>query len=160
VLNMTDFTTMPLHGGVFLKSEKLPSEGRRRGKHKLSPRRVENWKITRTPYALLVDWSEMKDSSPQSTRAGFEQVISLCEATGKDEFVVEDIAPDYKIGDGDPAIVVAAQERIVSIFMQAAVSRFRELPEHRLSLRRGAFDLRFYMGLTRPTDFVGPDEDY
>ncbi len=160
MLNMTDFTTMPLHGGVFLKAIELPSEGRRRGKHKRRPRKVENWKITRTPHALLVDWSEMKDSSPQSTRAGFEQVISLCEATRKDEFVVEDIAPDYKIGDGDPAIVVAAQERIVSIFMQAAVSRFRELPEHRLSLRRGAFDLRFYLGLTRPTDFVGPDEDY
>jgi hypothetical protein len=159
MFNMIEFTTMPLHGRVFLTAKEPPSEDRKRGKYKRAPQRVENWKIKRTPHALLVDWSEMKDSSRQSTRAGFEQVIALCEATRKDEFVVEDIAPDYKNGDADPAIVIAAQERILSIFMQAAATQFRELPEHRLSLRRGAFDLRFYLGLTRPTNFLGPDED-
>jgi len=160
VLNMPSFTKMPLHGGVYLTAAELPSKDRKRGKYKRPPPSVENWKITRTRHELLLDWSEMKDSSRNSTRAGFEQIIALCEAKGKDEFVVEDIAPDYKVGEGDPAIVMEAQERIVWIFMQAATTRFRELPEFRLSIRRGAFDLRFYLGRTRPTDYLGPDEEY
>lgn len=160
MFNMTSLIKMPLHGGVLLSAAELSSKDRKRGNYKRPPQMVENWTITRTSHELLVDWSEMKDSSRQSIRAGFEQIIALCKSTGKDEFVVEDIAPDYKVGSGDPAIVMLAQERIVSMFMQSATNHFRELPEYRLSLRRGAFDLRFYLGRTRPTDYLAPDEEY
>lgn len=159
VLNMPNFTKMPLHGGVYLTAAELTSKkDRKRDKYKRPPQKVQNWKVTRTRHELLVDCSEMRDSSRQSTRAGLEQIMALCKIAGKDEFVIEDIAPDYKVGSSDPTIVLEAQERIVSIFMQAATAHFRELPEYRLSLRRGAFDLRFYLGRTRPTDSLSPDE--
>ncbi len=160
MLNMTDFATSPRHGECLVMASDLPSQDRNRGKEKRPPQDVRTWNVTKLPHAVLVGWSEIKDSSPQSARAGFDQVIALCEATRKDEFVVEDIAPDYRIGYGKPEIVIKAQERIVSIFMQVASTRFRQLPEHRLSLRGATFDLRFYLRRNRPTDSQGPVEDY
>ena len=161
VLNMPNSTKTPLRGGVYLSAAELPSKkDRKRDKYKRPPQKIQNWKLTRTRHELLVDWSEMRDSSRQSTRAGLEKIMALCKTAGKDEFVIENIVPDYKVGSSDPMIVLDAQERIVSIFMQAATARFRELPEYRLSLRRGTFDLRFYLGRTRPTDCPGPDEVY
>jgi len=161
-MNMQSFAQMPLHGGIHLLAGDLPPEDqKRRKKYKRPPAVIENWKVTRTRYEILVNWSDIKDSSRRSTKAGFEQIIALCKAAQKDEFVVEDIAPGFVPGSGDPKPAMAAQERIVGIFMQAAKPRFRRPPEHRLSLRRGVMDLRFYVGRTLPTDiFISPDEDY
>jgi hypothetical protein len=166
VLNMPSFTRVPLHGGSDVTATEPPSNNSKRDRHapqlryRRRPQTVENWTITRTLHALLVDWSEMKDASRQSTQAGFKRIIALCKASQKDEFVIENIAPDYVVGSGDPTIVIEAQERIVWMFMQAATTYYRELPEYRLSLRRGAFDLRFYVGRTRPTDYLAADELY
>lgn len=119
----------------------------------------ENWKIMRTRHELFFDWAPISALSEQSLRSGFSHVIGLCGLAEKDEVVVENIAPSYRVGRDDPAIVIAAQERIASVFRDAIAMHNRDMPEYRLSLRRGSFDIRFYLGRTRPTDFRVPELD-
>ena len=169
MFNMTDFAAMPVPGAMRPVTAEPPlrnrkhsdrtKSNRKHGNRKRQPPKAENWNITRTRHELRVDWNEVKASSRMQNKIGFEQIIVLCQATGRGEFIVENIAPDYKVGDGDPAIVMEAQERIVRVFNQVSKAHFSESPEYRLSLRNGAFDLRFYLGRTHPTYDWAPDLD-
>ncbi len=113
----------------------------------------------RTRHELILDWVPISALSEQSLRTGFSHVIGLCGLADKDEVVVENIAPSYRVGRDDPAIVIVAQERIASVFRDAIAMHNRDMPEYRPSLRRGSFDIRFYLGRTRPTDFRVPALD-
>jgi hypothetical protein len=160
IKSKTNRTKIPLNGEFDPAVGKLPIDAHTCRKNTRFQQMTEHWKVTQTRHELLVDWDEIKDSSPQSFDAGFERVMMLFESTGKHEFIVENIVPGYQIGHADPQVVLQAEERIVSIFVQATKARFRDCQVYRLSLRHGAFDLRFYLGRSRPTDYWGPDDGF
>lgn len=160
MFDMNHFTSGPLQSVVPPSASKLQSDGRKRRKSQSSTQLIDDWQIERLPRALHVAWPDIKDCSQSTLRAGFHQIITQCEMRQKQEFVVENIAPDYKVEDGNPTILMAAQMRIASIFYKATEKRFLATPEHRLSRRGDAFDLRFYLWQTRPTDFLRTYMDY
>jgi hypothetical protein len=145
-------------GGLIARNELLAPK-RRTPKTEARMPSSENWQLERTRHEILVDWSKIRDASPDTIRNGFAQAIRHCKSLSKDEFVVENIVPDHTVGQDDPAKVIAAQTQIAALFREAARAENRSMPEYRLSLRRGAFDVRFYLGRTRPTDHKAPEEE-
>ncbi len=159
---MTDMATLDMttiSNAISLSRRQIPERRQKMLQPKNALLESEVWKFARTRHELLIDWSRIEANSAHSIRAGFAQVAELCDEAGKDEFVVENIASRYQVGRDDPAMVIEAQDRIVSLFREAIEKQNRKMPEFRLSLRRGSFDIRFYLGRTRPTDFCAPDEN-
>lgn len=155
-----DMMPPPLNNAVGFTTVEPRPNCRNRGSHNRSKRILENWNIVRTRHELLVDWNDIKDCSDTEARAGFQQIMAFSKEAGVDEFVVENIAPGYKVGVDDPAIVLEVQASIASIFMNAVAKYVPEWPEYRLTRRREVFDIRFYLGQTRPIDCHVPDDDY
>ena len=84
--------------------------------------------------------------------------IRLAELRGKTEMVICNIALDTIAGERDATIVVEAQEEIEDIIEDVSKRLGREMPECRLTLRTGEFDIRCYLGREKPSDFVFEDD--
>ncbi len=119
----------------------------------------EDWSVGQTRHELQIDWSTIAELPESNIRAGFTKIAALCDSARKDEFVIENIAPAFVVGRDDASSVMAIQDRIARLLREALDAIGRPVPEYRLSLRRGIFDLRIYLGRTRPTDFT-IDDDY
>jgi len=147
-------------GNVGITAAQTAAEEQRPDETGPLPSRLEAWKIKTAPFQMLLDWNNVEGFSARSIQIGFEYIIEQCLASELDEFVVEDIVPGYTPGADDPAIVLEAEAEIVRIFQEASISHFRNNPEWRLSLRHGAFDIRFYLGKTRPFDRILPEDGF
>ena len=146
--NMAKINIMALRQGA-------EPAGRRRPRRKTRGVRkpTDAWELRRTLYEILIGWSEIRDVPRSEIRQCLSRMISLCTETGKDEVVIENIVPSFKVGRDDPGQILSVQDEIVALFSEAMMGADGELPEFRLGLRRGEFEVRFYMGRTRPTDF-------
>lgn len=111
-----------------------------------------------TLHTISLDWAQLSNSTHQDVISGFVQAIIYCRNTQKEELVLRDIAPASKIGRDDPSQVVALYDQILHMFTEAFFLAGRDVPEVRLNLNRGQFDLRFYMGREIPRDCSYEDE--
>jgi len=107
---------------------------------------------------IAIEWRDLRDSPRAEKLAEFVKLIALCKKSKIDELVVQNILPTFRVGTDEPALVLGVQDEIVPIAVEAAVWCKSEPPEWRLSLRRGMFDIRFYLGRARPTDYLHWDD--
>ena len=120
------------------KKNKRPDMPPRDTKHKITWSAVEVHAAS-----LLQDDFEMSVAS-------MIQAIDLARAHKREEFLVLNIAPGAMVGSADVSEAQQALEEVI----QTAFSRTgRAAPELRLSLRGHEYDLRLYLGRTKPTDF-------
>ena len=107
---------------------------------------------------IVVEWRWLSILPVQIMRSELTRLINLCADTHKDELVILNIAPSsHSRVDGiDEVLTVQAQ--IVSTILNVTASFRQNPPEIRLSRRREEFDLRIYLGSTRPCDLLYKDE--
>lgn len=151
--------TQTTFGSVYPKPTNRKPKRRKRAESEGSPRKPAKLMLESTRHEFRVDWNDIQDAVSRSAYAGIDEITTLCIEHGKDEFVVENIAPNYNVGVDDPIILLRIQERIVNAFLELASPLPANRTEYRLSRRRNNFDLRFYVGRTRPTDCKVPDDD-
>lgn len=109
-------------------------------------------------HEVLIEWGKLSIFPAQVIREQFTKLIQLCNDTDKDELVIVNIAPSFRVGTHDLDEVLAIQNQIVSTLLGVATSFQRGEPETRLSLRRGEFDIRVYLGATCPRDLDYKEE--
>ncbi len=109
------------------------------------------------PHPFKITWSAIEVPATTLLNDDFEvgvaamvYAIDLAKANAREEFLVINIAPDEPVGSSQVSEVQARLEEVIS----TAFSRTgRAVPEMRLSLRGHEYDLRLYIGRTKPTDF-------
>ncbi|HHS89516.1 MAG TPA: hypothetical protein ENJ26_04030 [Rhodobacteraceae bacterium] len=90
--------------------------------------------------------------------AQFCEALRLADLRGKEELLVENIAPWVKVGHTDTSRVPIVQDKIERYIAAACRKIGRDIPVCRLDLRHGVFNIRCYLGRMKPSDFVH-DED-
>ena len=81
------------------------------------------------------------------------EAVRFAHRNGKSELLICNITPWFRIGEGDVTQVTEIQNRIVSQLTNACRRIGQDIPETRLSLRNGEFDIRCYLGREKPSDF-------
>lgn len=102
-----------------------------------------------------------KNICQQPTEVSLAQVIEairLAELRGKNELVLLNVTPWVNIMQGKITNVPETQIRIEELMNKACMRLKRDVPEVRLSLRGGEFDVRCYLGREKPTDHVFEDD--
>lgn len=115
-------------------------------------------KLEETRKAISFNWMQINNWPRQEIISGFVQAITRCQQTRKEELVLRDIAPESRIGRDDPSQVVEIHDRITGLFSEAVNSLMRDIPQVRLNLNRGQFDMRFYIGREIPRDCIYDEE--
>ena len=108
--------------------------------------------------AISFDWIQLNNASHQDMIAAFVQATTYCLEKNKEELVLRDIAPNSQIDHDNPSKIVEVHDRLTRMFGEAFTSLDRDIPEVRLNLNRGQFDLRFYMGKDIPRDYSYDDD--
>ncbi len=118
-----------------------------------------------TPRLLGMNYSAVEMDGRNLLREQDNVVVAqLCEAMrladlrGKEELLIENITPWVKVGRTDTSKVPVVQDKIERLIQAACRQIGRASPVCRLDLRHGIFNIRCYLGRTRPSDFVH-DED-
>ena len=106
----------------------------------------------KTRASLSFDAADIAGFSPGEISGFLQSLIRICASLGKQELVISNIAPQVRLGKGDLGVVPSIHDEFVVHFANAFFTQGRNLPEHRLVLRRGEFDIRFYVGHERPTE--------
>ena len=109
-------------------------------------------KYEKTRDSISFDAKEIAGLSPGEISGFLQSLIQICGSLGKQELIISNIAPQVQLGKGDLGVVPNIHDEFVVHFANAFFTQGRNLPEHRLVLRRGEFDIRFYIGHERPTD--------
>lgn len=86
------------------------------------------------------------------------EAIRLAELRGKSEMMLLNVTPWVNIGDGEITNVLETQTRVEELLAKACARLKRDVPEIRLSLRGGEFDIRCYLGREKPTDHIFEDD--
>lgn len=109
-------------------------------------------------HEVLIEWNKLSNFPAQALREQFTKLIQLCKYTEKDELVIANIAPSFRVGAGNIDEIHTIQNHIVSTLLNVVASFQQSKPETRLSLRRGEFDIRVYLGNTFPRDLICKDD--
>lgn len=109
-------------------------------------------KYEKTRDSISFDAKDIAGLSPGEISDFLQSLIQICGSLGKQDLVISNIAPQVRLGKGDLGVVPNIHDEFVVHFANAFFTQGRNLPEHRLVLRRGEFDIRFYIGHERPTD--------
>ncbi len=109
-------------------------------------------KYEKTRDSISFDAKDIAGLSPGEISGFLQSLIRICGSLGKQELVISNIAPQVQLGKGDLGVVPNIHDEFVVHFANAFFTQGRNLPEHRLVLRRGEFDIRFYVGHERPTE--------
>lgn len=149
---MLNINLITVTSGEFQAANGLKPKKHKATQRQSSKQIVESLKMGETLSAVSVDWALLRDSSRRVALSFFVRAIKFCQESQKEEFVVANIVPWIRVGRDNPSAVMQAQNDIVAIFMEAIAGRRRDIPEFRLNLRRGEFDVRFYLGKEKPTD--------
>jgi hypothetical protein len=115
--------------------------------------------IEKTIYEVSVGWSQFWTYSNGCLGGAFSELIEYCRETGKDELLIRNIAPASKVGPNDTATVLAVQKAIVAFVCDTITKCGMDKPESRLALRQGQFDIRFYLGKQKPTNFLCEEDE-
>lgn len=102
-----------------------------------------------------------KNICRQPTEVSLTQIVEairLAELRGKSELLLVNVTPWINISLGKITSVPETQSRIEELLRKACLRLKRDVPEVRLSLRGGEFDVRCYLGREKPTDFVFEDD--
>lgn len=84
-----------------------------------------------------------------------QEAIKAGDANDKEELLIANFAPGVPVGS---PVVTDLQLQIEEYLREAATRLGRDVPEMRLSLRGEEYDLRCYLGRSRPTDFQAEQE--
>ena len=114
--------------------------------------------FTVTMSSVTMDGSNLWREPVEVAFGQLMEGIRLAELRGKSEMVICNIALDTIAGERDATIVVEAQEEIEDIIEDVSKRLGREMPECRLNLRAGEFDIRCYLGREKPSDYVFEDD--
>ena len=109
-------------------------------------------KYEKTRDSISFDAEDIAGLSPGEISGFLQSLIRICGSLGKQELIISNIASQVQLGKGDLGVVPNIHDEFVVHFANAFFTQGRNLPEHRLVLRRGEFDIRFYIGHERPTD--------
>lgn len=109
-------------------------------------------------HEVIIEWVKVANFPAQALREQFTKLIQLCNYTEKDELVIANIAPSFRVGTGDIDEIHSVQNHIVSTILNVVASFQQSKPETRLSFRRGEFDIRVYLGKTFPRDLICMDD--
>jgi len=101
---------------------------------------IEGRNLTHEPHEIVVD--QLADA------------IRLADLRRKPELNINDITPLIEVGDADAAQVPIIQQNIQDKLMLACKKMKRPLPECRLDLSHGKFNIRCYLGRTKPSDHI------
>lgn len=101
--------------------------------------------------------SEIVGISPAETSSILQSVIRICESLEKQELMITNIVPNFRPGKDDLTTVPDVQDEIVDLFAIAFAAQRKSLPVNRLVLRRGEFDIRFYVRDEKPIDFFADE---
>lgn len=107
---------------------------------------------------IVVEWSWLSRLPIRVMRSELTRIIKLCANAQKDELVILNIAPSVRREGGDINEVLSIQAKIVSTVLNVTAAFRQSPPEIRLSSRRDEFDVRIYLGATRPCDLSYMDE--
>lgn len=112
---------------------------------------------------LKLTWSAVEVEGASLTNAASEagiahaiDALAMARDNSREEVIVTNIASGVAVGTAEVSELHQKCDRIMA---KAAARLGQEAPEMRLSLRGGEYDLRCYVGRTRPTDFSF-DSDY
>ena len=113
--------------------------------------------MSNTNKSIRVTWSSVEVQSHLLLCDDFElavaamvKAIDMAATQDREEFLVIDIAPGEPVGSAKISEIQGRLEKVIS----EGFSRVgRQTPETRLSLRGSEYDLRLYIGRSRPTDF-------
>ena len=148
----SELSMMPVFSNGFLATTKIRPVSSQRRKMKTINMIPDERRFQVGFYDLTVEWSLLRGFSRQGIMSRFIEGIKLCHQERKDEFVITNIAPFFIVGNDDPSALLEIQDYIVSVFTEAMVWQHRDAPVFRLARRGNEFDVRFYLGRTRPTD--------
>lgn len=156
--NMLNINMISVTNGALHAASELGPKKRSRAKTAAAKRKPQQKEFEETLYAISIDWAHLRNSSRHCILSSFVQAIKYCKEHKKEEFVVQNIVPWVSVGRDDPSIVVSTQDEIVGILFEAIAWVRRDIPEFRLTLRHGEYDIRFYLGNEQPTDCLHFDD--
>ena len=111
----------------------------------------------KTRAAISFDAADIAGLSPGEISGFLQSLIRTCALLGKQELVISNIAPQVRLGKDDLGVVPDIYDEFIAYFAKAFNAQRQNLPVHRMVLRRGEFDIRFYVGQQRPTDYEFED---
>ena len=108
-------------------------------------------------FAVQMDGSNLWREHEEISLHHMIEAVRLAQRNGKSELLIYNITPWFRIGEGDVTQVTEIQNKIVAQLTDACRRIGQDLPETRLSLRNGEFDVRCYLGREKPTDYYFED---
>jgi|GEM_PF-3258093 len=114
--------------------------------------------FTVTYSAVVMDGSNMWRESCELAVAHVMEAVRLTELRGKNELLITNITPWVEVGADDATEITLQQEKFEEALKKVCQRLKRDMPEIRLSLRAGEFDLRCYLGTEKPTDHIYEDD--
>lgn len=111
-----------------------------------------------THSAICMDGSNLWREPTDTALVHVIEAIRLAELRGKSELVMLNITPWIKIRSGEITNVPETQELLEGLLTRACNRLKCDMPEIRLTLRGGEFDLRCYLGREKPSDHVFEDD--
>jgi len=114
--------------------------------------------FTVTYSAVVMDGSTLWRETNERSVAYVMEAVRLTELRGKNELLITNITPWGQAGADDATEVTVQQEKFEEALKKVCLRLKREMPEIRLSLHAGEFNLRCYLGTEKPTDHVHEDD--
>jgi hypothetical protein len=109
-------------------------------------------------HEVQIEWSQFAGFPTELICEQLTKLCQLCNDARKDELVILNIAPSFRVGTDNFGDILTIQDDIASTLLLVTAPFQPVQPEIRLSLRRGEFDMRVYLGTTCPRDFEYADE--
>jgi hypothetical protein len=141
-----------LHADMAFQEHMTQSIG---GSFHFAPRKRQN--VSNRRSFLKVTWSSVELDGDNLSQDTFDVAVStavealkLARSNDREELLVNDIAPGLDVGSVD---IPEIQQRLENIIAEACARIGQDRPEMRLSLRGNCYDLRCYLGRTKPTDY-------
>lgn len=104
--------------------------------------------------AIEIDGSNFNCDPKEVTIERLAIALRLAKMHGKQELMIENIAPAVHTSEAAGSRVPLLKKEIES-YLEAACSKSNgDTPECRLDLHNGSFGLRCYLGRMKPTDFI------
>jgi len=107
-----------------------------------------------TPRAIRMDGSHLSRELHEVAVGQMVEALRMAEFRKRSELLICNIAPWVKVGKSDVTRVPETQDRVMQILSDACDYLGRDIPEARLTLHFGEFDIRCYLGREKPTDHV------
>jgi len=125
------------------------------GSFQFAPRRRQH--VSNRRSFLKVTWSSVEMDGATLSHDTFDvsvsnavEALKMARSNDREEMLISDIASGYEVGSPD---IPAIQERLERVITEACARIGQDRPEMRLSLRGQSYDLRCYLGRTKPTDY-------